>query len=866
MSINIYQNILADAVDRADICILDSRKEVTAQDFVLQLLQHGRLDFELHSTFQAAGTLQHLFFESRNQEKNIGDKLLGLGFPTLFVQLNGYNYIAPLFIWRMGMEASVSRINSWVFRHNDSYALEVNLHLLDALQRQYQTDFSDILFDFSENDQLSPADLQRICARLSNRLQLSFFQSNLQVMAQPTSLETRKLLTDGGLLWTGSIGLFPAQWKTEELPELAIKVDWSDMDQLPPPSHPFSLATLTPAQVIATRLLQSRRMTQVSYLYHDDQIQFIHHLITNALSHGHKCLVVAPNATVLRNVQNTLVQQQIRYLHFLLKEPVSDKSLLLELLKAIEHSDTLPSVSRPTDYEDALKQCGRYQITLEAHFNAIHRTAFGDENWMHLVGRFLRSNRTEDHALLSNHLIQSDFTFTLKEYGALRTAIELCKPLYQNISTLKHPLGELNADIFTKKTEAEGLQFIQEKTNYFLQKGKALQHQFINGQAAYATRLRTHYENRYAELLEQAEQVLNTIEEQRRMFGVDFKNASNWSLKLKGIVSGKSARMMEARDIIRSQYQQLQQAFEQHRYFDFAFAPALQPTNINQIQAQTQDFVAALQDWQTCIHLEVSEEVKRLSYQTALPSIAYREDLKMLEEALDALVVEINDARLLEVPLDNKMLTLGRKQNFLESILEQMEGAQYNLRDFNSFYKWHRNWLRLDTQARKVVQALIKVQPKIWIAAFESWYFHQILLQMDTVELPQSERTLLRQANQLKDFRPLLLEHIRYIWQERRKRATKWLRSQQKRTYQLIFGKKNHELCAERSLQEILRLGLPTVSEVLPVLLTTIDVAAHDLPQLAEHFDCVIFSDTQQLTAESCAALLPMGKRIVAIR
>lgn len=865
MSVNIYQNILSTADDRADLCVLDSKKEKTAQGFVADILQYGRLDFELHSTFQAANLLQHLFFEARNQEKKSGDKMLGFGFPTLFTQIEGENYAAPLFIWRLGMEASANRINSWVFRHNDSYPVEVNLHLMDALQREYDTDFSDVLLDFGANDRLNKVDLQRICARLSNRLNLAFYQADVDIMPHPASLEVRKLLTDGGIHWSGSIGLFEPQWKMEQLPEVVEQIDWEQDVEITPPAHSLSLTTLTPGQAAVAKIVQTRQITQVSTLHINDQNDFINHLIINALANGEKCLVVGKYANTLHQIQEQLVRQKIQYLHFILKEPVTDKSLLLELLKALDSNEIIPLAEPPARYAALLEKATQRNITLDANYAAIQRAVFGNENWSHLVGHFLRSNRTEGKELLHNQLQATDFAFTSKEYQNLRTAVELCKPLYQNISTLKHPLGELNADIFTQKTEEEGLRFIQEKTAYFLKKGKDLQLEYINGQAAYSKRLRAHYEKRHDDLLMKANQLLEAIDSQRKAFGTDFKNASVWSLKLKGLVSGRSTRIIESREDIQLKYDRLQQLFEQYNYFDFSFAKLSQPVNINRIQQQTNQFVKALKQWKLQINGEVQEEVKRLSFQTALPSIEYRHELKTLEDQLDELVHEINDARLLEDKLTNKMLTLNKQQRFLEAILEQMEGTRYNLRDFNSFYKWHRNWLQLDIQARKVVQALIKVQPNIWIAAFESWYFNQILTLHYTPELPDNNEELLNFTETLKEFRPLLLEHLNYIWQERRKRAIKNLKSSQKKTYQLIFGKKNHELCAERSLQEILRLGLPTISEVLPVLLTTVDVAVHDLPRLSQQFDTIIFTNSEALDWQHCEPLLAMGRRIVAV-
>ena len=73
---------------------------------------------------------------------------------------------------------------------------------------------------------------------------------------------------------------------------------------------------------------------------------------------------------------------------------------------------------------------------------------------------------------------------------------------------------------------------------------------------------------------------------------------------------------------------------------------------------------------------------------------------------MDYLLGEINSAQLFEAPLEHQMLTVPKRQKYLEGVIEQLETTRRSLKDFSVFYDWQKNWLGLSKPAHKLIHAL----------------------------------------------------------------------------------------------------------------------------------------------------------------
>ena len=110
------------------------------------------------------------------------------------------------------------------------------------------------------------------------------------------------------------------------------------------------------------------------------------------------------------------------------------------------------------------------------------------------------------------------------------------------------------------------------------------------------------------------------------------------------------------------------------------------------------------------------------------------------------------------------------------------------MRDFEVFFDWHRHWLQLSASAQKLIHALVKVKPKNWMAAFESWYFHNRLNLDYAVALPQNDDLFKGFITAYQALKKLLPKQTLALWQKRQSESLRQLRKQNKTQYQQLFA------------------------------------------------------------------------------
>jgi hypothetical protein len=507
----------------------------------------------------------------------------------------------------------------------------------------------------------------------------------------------------------------------------------------------------------------------------------------------------------------------------------------------------------------------REKAKLDAAFSAVKKKVFGDYNWTETVGLFLASNRIEGKELLTSQLNATEFRYNLAEYESFKTGILNCHPLFQKVKTLSHPLSNLHDQIFQHTSSDEGLAFVKRQLKQFLDSTSKLQHRFINKIDSYGARLREHYQ----EYFEQMQGANLALKEKIQSFGdelgSDFLEAGSRSFNLSLLFSSKKQKVAKAQEEVSKQYLALLRDFGSQPYFDFQFQPAKDGMHIPNTLSNVQAFGQALLDWQGKLDAQVQEEVMRLNSKTAHPSLDVKEQITELEYSLDVLLEELNEAKLYQKPLENKTLTIPQRQKYLESIIEQLESTQLNLRDFDIFYQWQNNWLTLGPLGQKVVRALVKVKPDDWMAAFESWYFNNLLARAQSPDLPTDEALVKNYAEAWHAFRPLVFPHIQQLWLGKQEHELKETKKKDKKKFQLIFEKTGQKQAATMSLHDVLQGGFDAVSAFLPVLFVTPHVAMNMLPIGQEYYDYLILEEANRFSVETATALAPIGKKVVLI-
>ncbi len=859
---SIYHNSLPFYLDRADISSVDETDVAFAQQFVKELLQN-KLSLQLNASSLAADKVRHLYFESRNYEKTYGAKTFGFGYPLIVDTYNGDLLVAPLFNWFLTIEPAQTRVDSWVIKFSDQLHILPNFRIISYLDEKYGLDFRKRMEDMAYGRQMNKQALAQLSHEIATRLHFEEIGSEDEIISSPGIDEIGNFTEKGALHWSGILSLYPPQnsrLHSEELkPEEVLSADTQAQE---PENLVFPFLPADPEQAAALETIFRHKISVVEGEDALGKTQTIVNLLLNALSNGQKCLVVSERAPALKFTQNMLARTGLNQLNFLLDDALNDKIPLMELLR-VAASGGKSATLNEDEFQLKKNKYIREKAKADAAYKAVKTKVFGAHDWTETVGLFLASNRIEGKELLASQLNAGDFEYTSDEYERLKQGILNCQPLFMKVKTLSHPLSNLHHDIFVKNDAGEGLKFVKKQLKLFLEKTAQLQHRYISKTDAYSARLKAHYDQHFEELNDLVSKLSDQMLSYGDQFGNDFREAGSGAFQFPSFFSSRKKQVKKAQSEVSQSYRRILKEYAARQYFDFQFEPCKDGMNIPKTAANLQHFQAALLQWKNKIETQVQDEVMRLNSKTAHPSLDVKEQVTELEYSLDVLLEELNGAKLYQKQLENKTLTIPQRQKYLESIIEQLETTHLNLRDFELFHQWQSSWLELGGLGQKIVRALVKVKPKDWMAAFESWYFSHLLAKYQSPDLPTDETLVANCAAAWHALKPLILNQISSHWQGRQSAELKNLKRQNKRGYQLVFEKSGSKQSQLLPLDKILEEGFDAVSAFLPVLFVTPHVAMNVLPLKKGYFDFVVFDEANKFSVESATVIAPLGKNIV---
>lgn len=823
-----------------------------------ELLDGRLLDLPIVANHPAGDWLNHFYFEARNREKVFGTKNLGIGYPFVIGRVGGQEVAAPLFVWQISLEPSQQHADNWVAQRTESHALMPNypfFHLVDAL---YDTDYSDKAQQLADGKKMTTATFGAFCERIREKLELE--EEGLSLSIQPFQSDDNAMTGENRLSWSAVAGIFPT------LPRTTVTQPPSFAPDLPADSgawgHSFSMLPLDPSQRSVMGSLQKNALTVVEGASGSGKTYLISAIAMNAISNGKKCLVVSKSVNALRRAQKFLLDKGVGEISFVLRDIEGDKLMLADMLRMSADSKTKVAFN-PELYKTVLNKTQREQGKLDSAWESLHAPLFGSLSFSDTVGHYMRANRSEGKELLLSLLNPQEFAFSKEEFDQIVDAIYASEPLFRRFPTLQHPLNSLNHLVFSENSSEKGLAWTQGQVKSLLSKATALHHKYISYTNDYSESLQDHFEQFYFDLAGFVKRIRDSLEDGVTRFGPEFEKPISNAEKLYGVFSDKYKEIVAAKERIGEIFDEMRRTYSLRRYFEFDFPASFDNRNIRRISELTKDFDAAMRMWHRRIPSIVREDVRRLNANSIHAEIDFKEKIKDLEYSLDLFLEEFNNATLYTEPLKHEMLTLPKRQEFLETVIARLEGTQFYLRDFDDFYIWQKHWLSLEPVAQKAVQALCKIKPDNWQKAFESWYLHHLLQKEFQPSLVWDELTLENLGAYTRELNQMLPGQISKQWQDRKNKALKGLKSSFSNDYKNWFGKDNRKLSSELKAEDLFQKHIEPLTETLPVLLTTPQVAL-DVVQLSKMvFDVVLVDEAHNIPKQECYHLFDMAKHLV---
>ncbi|MCC6459317.1 MAG: PhoH family protein, partial [Saprospiraceae bacterium] len=845
------------SLDRADLFALND--DDFAIKCVRDLVNNQPFDLPVQANHPSNLWFNHFYFESRNREKVFGTKNLGVGYPLVMAKVGGYELSAPLFVWQIQLEPHAQHPDHWAVQKLEGQPVSPNyplFHLIDAL---YGADFTKQARQLAENHAIDSRSLTELADGIRLLLHVQEDGLPLSVQPCPSDTERRKALAEGHLRWSAVCGIFPSLPRTTltqapvVAPGLPAELEWR---------HAFTLLPLDPSQRAVLHNVHKNALTVVEGASGTGKTYLISAIVANALSNGKKCLVVSKSINALRRAQKLLLEKGFGDVSFVLRDIESDHLMLADMLRMASESKTKASFDEEL-FKTILNKTQREQRKLDSAWEALHEPLFGGHNFTDTVGQFLKANRTEGKELLLSQLNPADFLFNKDEFDGIVAAIYDSEPLFRRFPTLQHPLNHLHDSVFLDHSSTDGLAWTETQVKGLLEKATAIHHRYISKTNDYSEALLDHYEQHFSELASLSKRIRDAVEDGVQRFGPDFEKPASNTEKLYGVFSDRYKQISAAKEKLGEDYEALRKTYALRKYFDFDFPGVFDTRYIKKIAELTKDFDAALRLWRRRIPAVTREDVRRLNGKSIHAELDFREQIKELEYAMDLFLEEFNAAGLYQQSLKHEMLTIPKRQEFLEDVIARLENTQFYLRDFQDFYIWQSHWLKLTGPEQKVVRALCKVKPHNWMAAFESWYLHHLLQNEYTPGLQWDEDTLANYQESAAELARMLPLQIGSLWQARKNKALRDLKSADGTAYKTWFGKNNRSLSKARKADELFQQHIEPLTETLPVLLVTPQVALDVVQSSNMLFDLVLVDEAHNIPKQEAFHLFDLAKNLV---
>lgn len=826
-------------------------------DFALsclqQLLDQESFKHELEANFNIQRQLEFVYFQQRNHERLKGGNAVAIGFPYFTAIKDNNTIFSPIVTWNLRLSPNPHRLNHWFLQYSASPPqANINESLLQWMENHFQVDLSGLR---AHND-FSASGLLNLLRQLQDIVGFEWTEQ-LSIQACPSPAQLDEIPPNGKLFWSGVFGNLHQQAEFHT-PDQNLQ-----LTDLKPAEHALGLLSLNEQQTASCQLAMQHPLSLISGPAGSGKSYCLAHLATHALANGQKTLVLSTALPALKEIQQQLAPFDLYYLHYLLQSPENDRSSLLELLKAAAQNLEPTEAMDEAAYMRWLEKTNRLYQKYATPYREIHKAVFHGNSWTESVGVFLQNDRQAGKELLASQLNSTEFEFSPEEYPRLQQEIQTSQMAFQQVQTLQHPLNQLHPRVFTQMKQEDAFTFVKDKTEQLLDKTTRLHQRFIHKSQLYNDRLFRYYESQYQKLFQQKNKLLEVIAENRLQFEEDYFTASAATLRLKGIFSSRSKEIMAAKENTIEQFERIQLVHNQHELFEFNFPSEKESRDIRKIKQSLEAFAEALENWRQQIPTRVQEEMNRLNHKTVAPQLGFKDQIEELEQSLERLVEQINETEILKNPLKNQMLTIPKRLRHLEAITDRIENIQFNLRDFQAFYSWQRHWLSISATGQKVVKALIKVKATQWEAAFNSWYVNNALLRAYSPLLPGETMDYAEVSQLLAEGPNRLVPRIKTYWQHHKAEQLKALKRKDKRLFYQLFSKKNLELSLEQDWKQWFQDSIAALTDVIPVLFTSVEVITHNLQPEKPIFDYILVDEAQELNPATLFFLQQLGHRVV---
>ncbi|MFK7796129.1 MAG: hypothetical protein AB8E82_01665 [Aureispira sp.] len=855
-----YLSVLPMTEQYLDLSILERVQVGLAQQLVKQLLRtetdvviHVPLGIQKNTPAEQLSQLKAL----QRSFKGFNDQAQGLsiGFPLLLIEDTklGKPVSAPLFIWKVVLKKVAASNMDWSIT-----PLNGNHGYLNPLMKNYL----EARFDFNWESTIGLIDTvdQSVVEQTLKQLaEITPIQIHATADIVPSPLlEQAELNSSSNSLILGQFEPITVQ-ENKQLPKnLQTKHRREWLERLP------ALPINHQQQKWLNTVFNGHHVV-VEGEFNTGKTHAVAAALPSVLVDQGSVLIVSPQPSTFNDLYHHLENMGLLNVGILsLQDEVMDKERLIAYLERLPKYTRSVLSFDEVQYSQELDAYRSLQQQLIANHECLHRPLLQDWNWLALLGNGLLEHQQHHRQLLGRFLDPASFEFTLQEFQSVEQDLKNHYPLFRPLDALKHSLNALDGRFFLGKKSLDKAQKEAHRlVQLYRHRTQRLYDRYLIFVGEYAELLHLNYRKFVTRIEQQMDKIEGQINLYKRLYGEDFDKQSSFQdakLKVLSVFSRKYQAIRAAKAQLLRDYQQLQEEYTQSNYLEQPFPDIKEELHLADAAVKLDEVRQALQEWEVNVPTLVDTTIKTLRVEHDFPE-HFHTQLKDLEADYQDLLEEINTDRLLLRPVESNATLLADKESFLLTLLLQLQKLEHHWEDFSPYYHWRFSWRSLPQLSQKVIQALVKAGAKDWLTYFRSWYFHQILLQHYSANLPTGTS---HEALPFKE----LQKHLAKLQKQQSTKAILVTKARQREQIKRIKREKDLALTKARNIfknkkiKDVLEwIGLEHLGQVFPIVLSTPEMIAPLLGTQVAAFDWVILDNAHDLPQQLGIQILQLGNQ-----
>jgi len=824
----------------------------------LDTLDKRSENFEILSALKKK--LDNIYFDDQELFKDKGYHSFGLGFPMLIKREknNPEKLIkAPIFIFKLNIQKSSIKHNTFVISKTDDAEVELNPLLLNYLKSNEQLNLHFLQEQIENAETFDYALFQHILKQFCDSLSIPFDSSILHVAQAPEKNVLQSIDNSKDLIrYCGTLALYemPKQSIIEELQHVIENYDaifklnsleWKIKED----DFALPLISTDPSQSQIVHNIEQNPRLIVQGPPGTGKSRLLTSIISKALLNGKKTLVICEKLTAFEVLKDNLKSIGLDNQVQIIEDITQDRTAVVTKIRQQIDEQNLPH-----NIEELKQQLLKIQDKFQKHFNNLnHRKEkifeplHDGKNFKQLVLEYLQAL----HFLgLKNEDISSLKSFEEIVYENADEVLKNAETLYRKAFDAINDFQPLQENVFSSGNFSSIFLQIQAQLPKLIQEIEKLKKMLETLYPKEFQFVENTLKQEYAFVKENIEKIASFDKENVQEFGVDYENfnleKSAWQ-KVSSMFSSKINRSFEAK----LQMKTLSESFNE-KTKNFIFLKESIHIDARHI------FNSSIQDIQEKIQ-KYSIDVLLKDYFDRTSISAYKSDEKndVLSHLLFIKSNPENSSFNLNFLEQKNILSLLHESKLYSEKLMLM---QQKIHLFQAVFEYKSYCKTLPIELQQIIEYF---QDKTqWQSLFQAKRYQNLLLKNDTAERQYSVQDLELLNVIFEEYAKAGISYTQALWSLKRKTALDNALSLQK-NIKNVYALRNTSKRKKLSLRKILHYDIDFFTDYNPVLMLNPSVAAALLPYVYQYFDYIIFDEASQLKLEDVYTALQRAKKVI---